>query len=342
LETRRWRLRALAAAAAVATVAGGLVAYSQDAGAAYKPTIAQVQSQVNGLQAQIDEVGNQFDSVTEQVVAAKARLASVKKQDSHAEGLFLGAQASLRQVAVASYETANQASIASVLTGGNPEQVLQEASLLEEIGHADSAQVTQYLTAAQQVDTAQRNVQRTEQGIAQLQAQLTAKKSHLDKLLGQSEAQLDSLNLQQQQQVAQADMNGGDEIITSATYTGPTNTPGGMAVKFAYDQLDCPYLWGGTGPCSVGFDCSGLMQAAWASAGISIPRTTYEQWDALPHIAKADLEPGDLVFFEDLGHVGMYVGNGMMIDAPSTGEVIRMHPLDMEWYQENYVGAARP
>jgi cell wall-associated NlpC family hydrolase len=335
-------VRAMALAAAATAVAGGLVAYSQDAGAAYKPTISQVQTRVNGLQAQIDQVGEQFDQVSQQVAAAKARLASVKKQDSHAEAMFLGAQASLKRIAVASYETANQSSIAGLITAGNPTQVLRQAALLDELGNADSAQVGRYLTAAQAVSTAQRNVQRTEEGIAQLQVEITAKKSHLNKLLAQGQAELDSLNLQQQQQVAAADMDGGDAVITHATYTGPTNTPAGQAVHFAYEQLDCPYLWGGTGPCSPGFDCSGLMQAAWGVAGVSIPRTTYEQYDALPHVPKADLQPGDLVFFEDLGHVGMYVGNGMMIDAPSTGEVIRMHPLDMQWYEENYVGAARP
>ena len=340
--THRWRVRVLAVAVAVTAVAGGLAAYSQDAGAAYQPTISQVQSEVNGLQSQIDQVGEQYDQVTQQVTAAKTRLARVQKQDTHADALFLGAQASLKQVAVASYETANQSSIAGLLTSGNPNEVLQQASLLEALGSADNAQVARYLTAAQTMATAQQNVQRTEQGIAQLQAQLTAKKSHLDKLLSQSQAQLDSLNLQQQEQVALDDINGGGEVITHATYTGPTNTPAGKAVQFAYEQLDCPYLWGGTGPCNPGFDCSGLVQAAWAQAGVSIPRTTYDQWDDLPHIAKADLEPGDLVFFEDVGHVGMYVGNGMMIDAPSTGEVIRLHALDMQWYEENYVGAARP
>jgi cell wall-associated NlpC family hydrolase len=339
---RRWRVRAMAVTVAVTAAAGGLVAYSQDAGAAYKPTISQVQTQVNGLQSQIDQVGEQYDQVTQQVAAAKARLASVKKQDGHAEALFLGAQASLRRVAVASYETANQSSIVGLMTAGNPAQVLQQASLIEELGNADGAQVARYLATAQEVDTAQQNVQRTEEGIAQLQVQLTAKKSHLDKLLAQSQAELNSLNLQQQEQVALDDINGGSEIITHATYTGPTDTPAGKAVQFAYDQLDCPYLWGGTGPCSPGFDCSGLMQAAWAAAGVSIPRTTYEQYDALPHVPKADLEPGDLVFFEDLGHVGMYVGHGLMIDAPSTGEVIRLHALDMQWYAGNYVGAARP
>jgi cell wall-associated NlpC family hydrolase len=336
----------MAVAAAVTAMAGGLVAYSQDAGAAYKPTISQVQSEVNSLQSQIDQVGEQYDQVTQEVTAAKARLASVKKQDSHAEALFRGAQASLRQVAVASYETANQSSIAGLLTAGNPSEVLQQASLLEELGNADNAQVARYLATAQQVDTAQQNVQRTTDGIAQLQAQITAKKSNLNKLLGQSKAELDSLNLQQQQQVADADMDGGDAVITSATDPLPTNTPALKAVWFAYQQLDCPYVYGGTGPCSEGFDCSGLVQQAWAYAGVDIDRTSEEQFMEFANIPKADLQPGDLVFFENdpggPGHVGMYVGNGMMIDAPSTGEVVRLHALDMEWYEDNYVGAAQP
>ena len=332
----------MAAVVVTLALAGGGIAYSQDAGAASKPTVAQVQVQVNSLQEQVDEVGQQYDGVTEQLTSAKARLTAVRKQDGHAEALFLGAQAKLQQIAVASFETANQSSIAGLLTSSNPAQALQQASLLEDLGNADSAQVAEYLSAAQQVATAQANVQRTEDGITTLQTQLKQKKSHLDTLLAQDSSTLESLNLAQQQEVAETDIGGGGSFITHATYSGPTDTPAGKAVQFVYDQLDCPYLWGGTGPCSVGFDCSGLVQAAWASAGVAIPRTTYEQYDALPHVSKADLEAGDLVFFDGVGHVAMYVGNGWIIDAPQTGEVIRKLPLDTDWYEENYAGAAVP
>jgi cell wall-associated NlpC family hydrolase len=287
-------------------------------------------------------VGQQYDAVTEKVTAAKARLAAVRKQDNHAGALFLAARAKLQQVAVASFETANQSSIAGLLTSGDPSQALQQASLLEDLGNEDGAQVAQYLSAAQQVATAQANVQRTEDGITALQTQLKQKKTHLDALLTQASNTLANLSLAQQEAVAAAAIGGGGSFITHATYYGPKNTAAGKAVQFVYDQLDCPYLWGGTGPCSVGFDCSGLMQAAWAQAGVSIPRTTYEQYDALPHVSKADLVPGDLVFFDGLGHVAMYVGGGLIIDAPQTGEVIRLLPLDTDWYAQNYDGAAVP
>ncbi len=340
--SRGFGARRAAVVALALALAGGGIAVSQDAGAANTPTIPQVQHQVNSLQSQVDQVGEQYDAATEQLTAAKARLAAVRKQDSSAETLFRAAQTKLQRIAIASFETANQSSIAGLLTSGDPTQVLQQASLLEDLGTADSAQVNQYLAAAQQVATAQANVQRTENGITSLQTQLKQKKSHLDALLTQASNTLANLNLQQQEEVAAVAVGGGGSFITHATYSGPTNTAAGKAVQFVYDQLDCPYLWGGTGPCNPGFDCSGLVQAAWAHAGVSLPRTTYEQWDALPHVSKADLVPGDVVFFDGIGHEAMYVGGGMIIDAPQTGEVIRLLPLDTGWYAQNYDGGARP
>lgn len=98
-----------------------------------------------------------------------------------------------------------------------------------------------------------------------------------------------------------------------------------QAIAFAQAQLGKPYLWGGNGPGS--YDCSGLMVAAWGSVGRALPRTAQWQYDALPHVALEDLQPGDLVFFgateSSIYHVGMFIGNGMMIEAPRTGLNIR-------------------
>ena len=99
-------------------------------------------------------------------------------------------------------------------------------------------------------------------------------------------------------------------------------------------------MWGATGPSS--YDCSGLVQEAWASAGVSIPRTTYEQWAALPHVPMSSIQPGDLVFFDGEGHVGIYVGNNMIIDAPQPGMTVEKVSLSSSWYALNLDGAARP
>ena len=127
---------------------------------------------------------------------------------------------------------------------------------------------------------------------------------------------------------------------TSAVYTGPTATQAQKAVAFAYAQLGKPYQWGATGPGS--YDCSGLMQAAWASAGVSIPRDTYSQVAGLPSVPLSALQPGDLVFFDGDGHVAMYVGGGMTIDAPRTGLTVEKVSLSSSWYSSTVDSAARP
>ena len=331
-------MRRASAVAVTLVVAGGVVAYTQSAGAAYKPSITQVQAQVNSLQAQVDQVGQQYVQVGAQLTAAKSRLAAVERVSGADAQRFAVAEAQLRQVAVASFENANQTSVANLLTSGDPTEVLREASLIDQMADTHSKEADKFLAAAQQVATAQQQVQRTEQGVAQLQAQLTTKKNRLDKLLNASTATLENLSLQQQAEVAAAAIGGGT-FDTSATDPYPQNTAALRAVHFVYGELGTWYLWGGTGPQ---YDCSGLVQAAWAYAGVSIPRTTYDQYATLPHVSKGALQPGDLVFFNGIGHVCMYVGNGLMIDAPRTGEQIRLLPLDTSWYADSYDGAARP
>ncbi|MBX9397014.1 C40 family peptidase [Streptomyces sp. TRM72054] len=94
------------------------------------------------------------------------------------------------------------------------------------------------------------------------------------------------------------------------------------ALAFARAQIGKPYVWGATGPDS--YDCSGLTQAAWKAAGVSLPRTTYDQVDAGTTVSIAAAQPGDLIFFyDDVTHVGLYIGNGMMIHAPKPGTYVR-------------------
>ena len=122
-----------------------------------------------------------------------------------------------------------------------------------------------------------------------------------------------------------------------------------QAIKFAYERLGTPYLYGGTGTAAEDgeFDCSGLTQAAYASAGVTLPRVAAEQWYAGVHIPESQLEPGDLVFFatnvndpSTIEHVGIYVGGGAMIDAPHTGSVIRFDSIS--GFNPTYIGAVRP
>ena len=104
--------------------------------------------------------------------------------------------------------------------------------------------------------------------------------------------------------------------------------------------LGMPYVWAGASP-SEGFDCSGLVMYAYAQVGVSLPHSSYAMWDYGVPVSKDQLEPGDIVFFDGLGHVGLYVGGGDFIQAPQTGQNVQISSLDDGYYAEYYVGARR-
>jgi cell wall-associated NlpC family hydrolase len=158
-----------------------------------------------------------------------------------------------------------------------------------------------------------------------------------EELARQQAAQATAQEVQEAQgsQEGQGSQGTGEDTSTgTATSTG---TPSGTtapaedstyatkatkAIAFARAQIGKPYVWGATGPGS--YDCSGLTQAAWKAAGVDLPRTTYDQVTAGTTVSLADAKPGDLVFFYDnIGHVGLYIGNGMMIHAPKPGTYVR-------------------
>ncbi|WP_030373126.1 C40 family peptidase [Streptomyces rimosus] len=118
---------------------------------------------------------------------------------------------------------------------------------------------------------------------------------------------------------------------------GSYATKAAKALAFARAQMGKPYVWGATGPNS--YDCSGLTQAAWKAAGVSLPRTTWDQVKTGDRVATKDLKPGDLVFFyNDISHVGMYIGDGKMIHAPKPGASVRVESI---YYMPIY-GSVRP
>jgi cell wall-associated NlpC family hydrolase len=132
--------------------------------------------------------------------------------------------------------------------------------------------------------------------------------------------------------------------------TVAAGTAGGIAVDWALAQVGTPYIWGGETP-GVGFDCSGLVQAAYKVAGISLPRVAQDQYDATAKLGPDDpLQPGDLIFFgsgpTDVSHVGIYIGNGQMVDAPYTGADVRVETTPTTpgspWGNDIVVGVTQP
>jgi peptidoglycan DL-endopeptidase CwlO len=144
-----------------------------------------------------------------------------------------------------------------------------------------------------------------------------------------AQAQAQALALQQTAIGASAS-TGSASVAPPSQYTGVV----GIAMRY----LGTPYVWGGSSPG--GFDCSGLVAYVYAQVGVSLPHYTGAQWNVGVPVSRSDLQPGDLVFFDGLGHVGIYIGGNEFIHAPHTGDVVKISSIS-GWYADTYVGARR-
>jgi cell wall-associated NlpC family hydrolase len=320
-------------------LAGALASYAGAVGASPKPTISQVTAQVSKLTTAEDRAIQQYDLVNQQLSTANARLKLVNTELARDRAQFNTMRTDIAQIAAAAYKDGNMTSMAALLTSANPQTVLNKASYLTQLSSARYIAMRQFISVAKQLNGAQQQAKRTQSAIVSLRSQRKAQARSIGKSLNQKKALLATLTAQQQAAVTAVATPSGSSPPSS--YTGPTSTQAGKAVAFVYSQLGCPYVYGATGPCSSGYDCSGLVMAAWASAGVSIPRDTYSQWAALPHIPTSQLQPGDLIFFNGDSHVAMYVGGNYIIDAPVPGGSVEKVALS-GWYAQTMNGAARP
>ena len=339
------RLKSSVAVAAGLTVAlAGLATYAGTAGAAPQPSITQVEAKVNQLNSQFDQANQQYDQAAQQASQARVKLSVANKNVATAQVQFKKLQGAVAEIAAASYENSNMTSIAGLLSSNDPNAVLNSASLLMEISQGRNQQLSAFLVAAQQLKTTQQQAQRTKDALAVVEKQKLDQKQKASKALSGEKSVYANLTSEQQATVQATTVggSGGTTTPTGGTFTGSTSTNGGQAAAFAVSKLGCPYVYGATGPCNDGYDCSGLAQAAWAAAGVSIPRTTYDDWASLPHVSMSSLVPGDLILFDGEGHVAMYVGDGKIVDAPHTGAVVEEISLSESWYAENEDGAVRP
>ena len=332
-----WRSRGVAVSFSLVAV-GALVMASGGAAAAPKPTASQVQQKLDKLNNQMQQLDERYDQVKQQVSSASQQLALANTAAARYESRFKSMRAVVAQIAATAYEDGSLNTPEALLDSNNPQKILDQSSILLELSSDNSAKMSAFLTVARQLANAQASARRVRNGILALKNKVAAQRASLNKLISKQQSLLNQLT-----PAEQAGTGPGGAAPTTgigAPDPLPDVSQGEQAVAFAFKQIGCPYVFGGTGPCGAGFDCSGLTQAAWAAAGVSIPRTSEAQ-AGLPAVPEADLEPGDILEFLGDGHVGIYVGGGKLIDAPQTGEDVQEVAFS-GWYQENFDGAVRP
>jgi cell wall-associated NlpC family hydrolase len=319
--------RAASLAAVTATLAlavpGGISAAQV---VAPKPDLKTLVAQAKQLEFEINSLSEQYDGLRIQLTRAKSNAKIAQQAASRGQAALAVGQQAIAQLAAANYMNSGLDPTFQALTTGNPGQFLSQASAIAEMDQSSGVMVS---TLSHQVEQALRDKETAQQQIAAVNAlenQMNGKK----KLIL---AKIDKVNSAAMKQA----MDIFEQTGQYPKVTIPTaNTVGAQALQAAISRLGYPYIWGAAGPTS--FDCSGLMMWAYQQVGISLPHFTVSQYNSGVHVSRSDLEPGDLVFFfPNISHVGMYIGNGMMIDAPNFGEDVKVQPI----YWNAFVGAVR-
>jgi len=313
-----------AATAALALVVPGGISAAQTI--APKPNLTTLVAEAKQLEFQINALSEQYDGLRIQLTRAQANARIAQSAASRGAAALAVGQQAVAQLAAANYMNSGLDPTFQALTTGDPQQFLSQASAIAELDQSSGMKVD---TLSKEVAQALRDKQTADQQVAQVNAvetQMNAKKKAID-------AKIDQVN--------SAAMTQAMAIFTQTGHypniSIPTaNTVGGQALQAAISREGDPYVWGAAGPGA--FDCSGLVVWAYAQEGIALPHYTGSLWNSGMHVARNDLEPGDLVFFfADISHVGIYIGDGMMIDAPDFGVPVHVEPI----YWSAYVGAVR-
>jgi peptidoglycan DL-endopeptidase CwlO len=308
------------------------------AGTAGATSLASLKAQARSAQARITQLNvaaekkiEAFDKVNGQYLATKARLKAAKLSLKLARANLKASQLQLAHSLADSYKSGGQDPLMYVLAAKSFGDLIDQMQLLQRRSATDSQLVREIvhhrgavrrqaavLTVATKRLKGERRQARAARDAAlnslhaeqHYQASLSAKIRHL---IAQAQAAA-----AQRAAAAAAAASG-----STGTYTGPpppASTLGGKAVAIAEQYLGVPYVWGGASPS--GFDCSGLVMYVYGQLGVSLPHNAAAQYAATTPVSVQDLQPGDLVFFYGFGHVGIYVGNGTMINAPHTGAVV--------------------
>jgi len=282
-------------------------------------------AKANALSMQIDNLSQQYDGLKIQLQQARDEAALAKEDAVRDRHLLAQDQSYISAIAVENYMSGGLNPSMQLLETSSPQDLLNRASMMTQLEQQNGAKVS--LVAA--ANTA---ALRAEAAAAQQQHRAKTLAAEMASKVSQIQQRENFFNSQAFQQAA---------AIYQQTGHYPNIHPTGdsvgvQALRWALTKVGDPYVWGAAGPNA--FDCSGLVMWAYAQVGISLMHFTGDQWNEGEHISRSELEPGDLVFFfPTISHVGLYIGNGLMVDAPTFGIPVHVEPV----YWGSFVGAVR-
>ncbi|WP_406494805.1 NlpC/P60 family protein [Streptomyces sp. NBC_01604] len=333
--------------AATIALAGAATATGFDGTGHAEPqlTPAQVKAKVDKLYQEAEVATEKYNGAKEKAEAAQSRLSNLRDEAARRTETLNSARDALGSMAAAQYRDGGLDPALQLALSDDPDQYLDGAEFAERAGSRQASSVTRVREQLREIEQLRGAAHIELASLQSRQAELKRHKKTINGKLGAARQLLSQLPTEQRAELGEGDAARASRSSTtardgltapgSATAQAP-NSRAAAAVSYAYSKLGSPYVWGATGPDA--FDCSGLMQAAYRSAGISLPRTTYAQIDTGTRVSRSELLPGDLVFFYSaISHVGMYIGNGQMVHAPNPSAPVRVAPIS----EMPFAGATR-
>ncbi|AUH41060.1 C40 family peptidase [Streptomyces sp. CMB-StM0423] len=340
---------------------------TQEAGATpAERSIEDVQKEVDHLYHEAERATERYNGAKEHTAQQRTRVEQQLDEVAQETARLNESRRELGRLAAAQYRTGGITPTATFMLAPDPQTYFDQAHLMERLTNREKTAVDQFQVRQAKATKKRTEAQESLRNLTDSQEQLQESKQEVQTKLSDARKVLDRLTEAEKERLAELERKREEEARRKAQEAArqaelerqqqaeqerreqqqreqeqqkeeeqkeepPPADPGPskseQVLAFAEAQLGKPYVWGATGPDS--YDCSGLTQAAWREAGISLPRTTYDQVNAGTQVAKADLQPGDLVFFyDDISHVGIYVGNGQMIHASKPGDDVKYESID--------------
>ncbi|MEU0121166.1 C40 family peptidase [Streptomyces albidoflavus] len=335
---------ATATALALAGAAGSVVAGAPVAQAAPGPTTAQVKAKVDRLHREAEIATEKYNGAKEKADKAEQRLDRLQDEAARRTAQLNQARTALGATAAAQYRAGAVDPAVELFLTSDPDGYLDRAARADRAAGRQSAQIAGVRQKMRAVDQLRTEADTVLAGLEKRRGELRTHKKTVTGKLAESRALLARLTAAERAEVTgETPRASRDQARPAAAPAAPAagavkapNSRAVQAIAFAHTAIGKPYVWGATGPNA--FDCSGLTQAAWRAAGVSLPRTTYTQINAGQRVSRSQLAPGDLVFFySSISHVGLYIGNGQMIHAPNPNAPVRVAPIS----EMPFAGATR-
>ena len=302
-------------------------------------TPAQADPDIKDVKVRVDRLYHEAEAAQERLHDARLDLADLRRDlsglraDQERQDERLDAvRDQVSDAVVRQLEGEGISTVGQIVVSEDPGSFLDTLSTMSSFNDLQSSLLSDYDTELEALAIRQEATDARADEIAELTEQLSTEKETVDDKLAEAKELLADLEAEERERVLSS--RGSTARVPASV---PASGRAAAAVQYAMAQVGDAYVYGAMGENA--FDCSGLTMRAWAQAGVSLPHSSSAQFGSGPRIAASDLQPGDLVFYyTPISHVGMYIGNGMIVDAANPGTGVRVAGL----YSMPFVGAVRP